>query len=220
MNTTSSPSPIYQKNYENHLERILESAEKLFIRDGIESVSMNAIADEARIARKTLYKYFPNKQEIAFGIFKRFMERITEASDFMNIPGDNGFERLKYFLMSLPDTLEKYAEDFRFMLEFDAIYARGGDPARVRQMYSAGYDILLPIIHQGISDGSIRPDLDPDFLAATTFNLISGMNGRFAMLGSQIGEEYGRPVKELYQGILRIYLQGIRCPGIDDQHVK
>ena len=209
--SASANTPItYQKNYENHIERILEGAERLFIRDGIDSVSMNAIADEARIARKTLYKYFSSKQEIALAIFKRFMEQRAIEFDPNQIPAGNGYQRLEYFLLDSANLLDRHPEFFRFLVEFDALYARDGSPERTRQMYATGNDIVLPIIRQGMEDGTIRSDINPGFLLAAIYNLISGMNTRFALVGNQIGEEYGQSVKELHLGILRIFLQGIR----------
>ena len=69
--------------------------------------------------------------------------------------------------------LETEPEYIRFIVEFNTLYAREGTPARVRQTYSIGSEIIIIFIQQGIADGSIRPDLDANFLAAAIFNLVS-----------------------------------------------
>lgn len=213
MTTTSSTPAIYQKNYENHIERILESAQTLFLRDGIDSVTMNTIADEARIARKTLYKYFPTKQELAFAILKNFIEKRKDDFDSGQIPAGNGFQRLEFFLMDSVNMLERYPEFFRFLVEFNVLYARNGDPERVRQTFALGNDLLSPIIRDGIADGSIRADFEPKFLVAAILNQMSALDARFALTGTQIGAEYGQSARELHQAILRIFLRGIQCPA-------
>ena len=119
--------------------------------------------------------------------------------------------------MDITSMLEKYPDDFRFMLEFQTLYVREGNPERVRQVYAAGDELVFSIIRQGIADGSIRPDFAPGFLFAAIYNLVSALNLRFALAGNLIGEEFGQPVKELYQGIFRIFLQGIQCPDADIQ---
>jgi AcrR family transcriptional regulator len=211
---------IFHNHRDNQVERILEAAQKLFIQEGIDNVSMGEIADAARLARKTLYQYFSNKQEIAFAIFQKMVDWQVLSSDLIPLPPGNGFQRTEAFVMGLISMLETYPEQIRFMVEFDTLYARGGDPAKVRQFYVQGAEVLVPIIRQGVADGSISPDVDPDFAAAAIFNLLSGMNSRFALLGNQISEEYGRPVMELYRGICRIFLRGIQCSSVDQTQTK
>lgn len=210
METLPETKKVFQQHRDNQVDRILEAAEKLFIQDGIDNVSMGAIADAARLARKTLYQYFSNKQEIAFAIFQKMVDGQWVKFDPNQIPQGSGFQRLEHFLMGIVDLLETAPEHIRFMVEFNTLYAREGDPARVRGMYAQGANYLTPIIQQGILDGSIRPDMEPDFIAAALLNLVAGMNSRFALLGSQISQEYGQPVKDLYQGICRIFLRGIQ----------
>ncbi len=210
METVPETKRIFQNHRDNQVERILEAAETLFIRDGIDTVSMGAIANEARLARKTVYQYFPNKLEIAFAIFQKLVADRYTHYDPSQIPPGNGFQRLEYMVAGMVNMLETSPEHTRFFVEFNTLYAREGDPARVRQTYSGGNEVIMPIIQQGIADGSIRPDLEPDFIAAALLNLVSGMNSRFALLGNQVNEEYGQPVMELYRGICRIFLRGIQ----------
>jgi AcrR family transcriptional regulator len=210
METVPETKRIFHNHRDNQVERILEAAETLFIRDGIDNVSMGAIADEARLARKTLYQYFPNKQEIALAIFQKFFAERAANFDPGQIPSGTGFQRVQYLVMDMVNMLETYPEHIRFMVEFNNLYAHEGSPDRVRQTYSRGTDLFVPMIQLGIADGSIQPDLDPNFLAAAIFNLVSGMNGRFALLGSQVNEEFGRSALELYREICRIFLRGIQ----------
>ncbi|AEJ60738.1 regulatory protein TetR [Spirochaeta thermophila DSM 6578] len=56
---------IYKAHRKNQRERILNAAGKLFLEKGVDSVSIEAIAKEAMITRRTIYQYFDNKFEIA-----------------------------------------------------------------------------------------------------------------------------------------------------------
>lgn len=212
MNSLPTMPKIYQNHRDNQRERILEAAEELFIRDGIDNVSIGAIAEAARIARKTLYEYFPNKQEIAQAIFQKLIDERLSVFDQLQIPEGSGFQRVEFMVLDMVNMLETYPEHIRFMVEFNTLYAREGSPTRVRQTYAIGSDLLLQMIQQGIADGSIRSDLTPHFLTAAILNLVSGMNNRFAQLGNQVGEEYDQPAIELYRGIIRIFLRGIQAP--------
>lgn len=209
MNTTSNKPRIYQNHRDNQRERILEAAEELFIRDGIDNVSISAIASGARIARKTLYEYFPNKQEIAWALMQTITDERTSNMEQPRILEGNGYQQIESFLHHLVNLLEAHPEHFRFISEFNNLYAREGDPTRVRQIFGKRGDPLIQMIHQGIADGSICPDVDADLLSAALLNLVSGMNSRFVLLGDQISAEYGQPVMKLYREICRTFLRGI-----------
>ncbi|XOQ07412.1 MAG: hypothetical protein ACFWUK_01025 [Serratia liquefaciens] len=57
---------------------ILEAAYRLFIRLGYRNVSMKDIAEECRISRPTLYRFFRNKEAIIEGLIeKQFSECLT-----------------------------------------------------------------------------------------------------------------------------------------------
>lgn len=207
----NTPPKVYHSHRENQRERILEVAERLLIRKGIDNVSLSEIAQEARMTRATLYEYFPNKQEVAWAIFQKVMEDIyaADASHFSQ-PQGNGLQRIGNFMQMLVGLLETHPEHLRFIVEFNTLYAHEGNPARVRQGWAGGYENLVQIVRDGIADGSLRPDLNPDLLTAALLNLVAGMNSRFALLGELIQEEYDQPVQAMYREICRAFLRGIQ----------
>jgi len=203
----------YSNHRENQRERILDAARHLFIQDGIDQVTFSEIARGAHITRATLYGYFPDKQEVAWAVFRRTIETWHIETDNLSTTG-TGYQRIERLLRSLVGGSESHPESFRFIVEFNTLYAREGNPARVRstiEQASAGaYSMFTQIIRDGIDDGSLRPDLDPVLLSAALMNLINAVNSRFALLGDLINEEYGQPVKSLYDEILRVIFRGIQ----------
>jgi AcrR family transcriptional regulator len=47
-----------------HAERILAAADKLFYEQGIRAVGVDAIAAEAGVSKRTLYNYYPTKDQL------------------------------------------------------------------------------------------------------------------------------------------------------------
>src|SRR5512138_1475082 len=45
-------------------ERILAAADKLFYEQGIRAVGVDAIAEQAGVSKRTLYNYYPTKDEL------------------------------------------------------------------------------------------------------------------------------------------------------------
>jgi AcrR family transcriptional regulator len=202
----------YQHHRENQRERILDAAERLFIRDGIDGVSLSDIARELHITRNTVYEYFPNKQEVAWAILQKIFA--LGRSSTADLLSGNGFQRIEHFMLQMASQVETLPEHLRFIVEFNILYAREADSSRMRHitMRAGGEaDFVAQLVRQGIVDGSIRPNLDPEMVSAEIWNLLSGMNARFALLGNLITEEYGRPMLRIYHGICRTYLRGIQA---------
>ena len=211
-NMDKKPSKTYINHRENQRERILDVAEMLFIQHGIEKVSLSQIAHDARITRNTVYEYFPNKQEVAWAILQKIFEQGRAGREEQ--PTGTGFQRLERFMLRMASRLETQSAHMRFLVEFNSLYAREASADRMRQATgrdgSGGDNWVVRSIRQGIADGSIRPGLDPDLVSAAIWNLVSGMNSRFALLGDRISEEYNQPAIAIYQEICRAFLRGIQ----------
>jgi len=61
-------------------ERILETADRLFYRQGIRVIGVDTIAAEIGISKRTLYNYFPSKDDLIVAYLSRRLRPI-EASD-------------------------------------------------------------------------------------------------------------------------------------------
>jgi AcrR family transcriptional regulator len=59
-------------------DRILDATERLMSRLGYQKMTLNDIASEARIGRRTIYLHFPSKEEIALATIDRIVERLKE----------------------------------------------------------------------------------------------------------------------------------------------
>jgi len=210
------PTKVYQNHRDRQRERILEVAEKLFIRDGIDGVTLNNIADEARLSRVTLYEYFLDKEEIAWAVFQNVVEQLREANeDRFAEPAESGYQRVERFVWRLMhNNLELHLAHSRFIALFNYLYARENSGKRMRTTIETAwpgkYEILSQWIGEGIADGSIQPDLDPDLATAALTNMIAGMSHRFALLGANIEQEYGYSVTALYEELFRNFLRGIK----------
>ena len=60
MNELVNNTRGYYGHRERQRDRILMTAEQLFIRDGIDNVSIADIADAVGMTRATIYRYFAN----------------------------------------------------------------------------------------------------------------------------------------------------------------
>lgn len=66
-------------------ERILETADRLFYRQGIRAVGVDAVAAAAGISKRTLYNHFPSKDELIVAYLQR---RLTPSPETAGAPAE------------------------------------------------------------------------------------------------------------------------------------
>ena len=60
-------------------DKILQIAQKLFLTYGFKTVTMDDIATELSISKKTIYNFFPNKNKLVEVVANNFHSQITEG---------------------------------------------------------------------------------------------------------------------------------------------
>lgn len=84
-------------------DQILTGARRVFLRDGFAAASTDDIAAEAKVSKRTLYVYYPSKEELFADVMRRLtienpQTRALESIEEMS-PGDRG--ELRRDLMEL-----------------------------------------------------------------------------------------------------------------------
>ena len=124
----------------------------------------------------------------------------------------NALARLTALLDLMADELAKNPVKVRFMAQFDAMYARDWPAERLstwsRKSIPRGFDVFSELIREGIADGSLRTDLDPDLTMHAVINAVIGAQRRLASLGNKVEQEYGKPIDRLFRETIRVILLG------------
>jgi AcrR family transcriptional regulator len=73
-------------------ERLLATAARIFYAEGINSVGVNRIVEEAGVTLATFYRHFPSKQDLVLAYLQRvhddFVSRAAAAQEAAEEPGD------------------------------------------------------------------------------------------------------------------------------------
>lgn len=214
------PDHSTRRTYSSHRERqrrrILDAAEKLFDEQGIDRVTMADIVHSAGIRASTLYEYFSNKDDIVWAILEGLMtDAAAEARQLMDAAG-TALGKITVLLEFMADALTTRSSQVRFMAQFDAMYARYWSPARLlsleAQVSPNGFQYFAALIRDGIADGSLRSDLDPELTMHAVMNAVIGAQRRLASLDRRVEVEYGHPIDRLFRETIRIILLGLRAP--------
>jgi len=144
-------------------ERILQEAEKQFIERGIQNTQMKEIAEVVNINRRTLYRYFPTKEELAFEVELIVMDKLQfePDTDESLIKELSGYEKVKLYFDEVK--LDGIRDLLKFTAEFDRYFQKEYPSAELEKLFISrldpGNDKLYEYIKEGCEDGSLRKDL-------------------------------------------------------------
>src|SRR3984885_7800958 len=143
-------------------QRILEAAERAFVRNGFHATTMQGIADEVAMSAGNLYRYFPSKEAIVEGLCERDQAELAQAFSELMADDRHIMEAVHYGLRK--HVLDKSQEKARLLIE---IWAEAGRNPRVAAMTRAiDAEVLArleKLIDAAKASGAAAPELDSHF---------------------------------------------------------
>ena len=213
-NQASSPR-TYHIHRERQRRRILDAAEKLFDQHGIDRVTMTEIISSTELRTSTIYQYFSGKDDIVWAILEVVLADFSARAKAAIDGEQTALAKITALLELMADDLARNQAKVRFVAQFDAMYARDWPAERLltleAQINPEGFEHFSRLIREGIADGSLRADLDPDLTLHAVINAVVGAQRRLASLGGRVELEYGQPVDRMFRETIRLLLVGLRA---------
>ena len=189
-------------NEENEIKlKILRRSEDIFRLHGFSKVTMEEIASDLGISKKTLYKHFSNKEHLLKEIVNL---NKCETADFIekllndtSLPFMEKLERFMGFIAQLSTKLENpmTAELMRCQPEV----WKDIDEFRAKHAYKN----LSRLIQEGITHGAFRTDLNTDVVVVAYVAAIHSVinPATLSKLPVSATQAYKEIVKILFEGI-------------------
>ncbi|MEM1114419.1 MAG: helix-turn-helix domain-containing protein [Pseudomonadota bacterium] len=150
---------------------ILAAARRCYLRDGLQGVGMKEVAAEAGVARSTLYRYFPGRDELLVATVKRDMEafnqRIAKRLASFETPEDMLVEGLILAIRELPK---------RPLLR--AVFASDDDSRARRVVWSSdvivrfGEELMADVIEPAQAAGILHNEVLPEIMVEWVYRLL------------------------------------------------
>lgn len=140
----------------------MAEAERLFWKYGVRSVTMEDIAKQLGISKKTIYQHFEDKEQILYQVIQDKTGRDQFEMDCMLVDTNNPVEEILYAL----HMIQKHADQVSPNLLID-VKRHYPQAFALFLQYKEGQIMrsILENIQKGIVQGLYRSDLNPAILA-------------------------------------------------------
>ena len=156
-------------------EKILNKAAEKFLNLGVKSVTMDEIATELGISKKTIYAHYSTKTKLveatALYVFEKISAGIEEIREEQNDPIEEMYAIKNFAFKHLKD--EKSSPQFQLQKYYPKIF----DTIRTRQQ-QVMEDQIKANLKRGMAGGLYRRDLPVDFTSRIYFVGMIGIKDR------------------------------------------
>ncbi len=185
--------------------RILEAARRLLFTQGVAGMTMDALADELGMSKKTLYVHFPSKDALLGSIVQELADAMHRAvSEVLANTKLNCTERLCTVIDTIGTSMSRISPAMLRDLQRNApaVYEKIDSVRRSKIPLIFGR-----IIRDGIADGTIRGDINPDFTTEFWLQAVRGMLDPETLQRTQLSQR-----QTLEQGVA-LFFQGLLSPA-------
>jgi AcrR family transcriptional regulator len=143
-------------------ERIQQKAEELFHRYGIRSITMDEIATQLGISKKTIYQSFADKEELVLAVFDKHMSESKHRCVIDKQKADNAVHEI--FL-----AFEMVEEMLKTMNPYILYDLEKYHPNVFRKFYEYKNEFLYRVVADnlkwGIKEELYRPEIDVEIMS-------------------------------------------------------
>jgi AcrR family transcriptional regulator len=181
--------------------KIIQTAKKRFFKEGLKKVHMDDIASDMGVSKKTLYKHFGSKEELAGAAVMLFQEEIREALASFRENTEDPIERfekiVRFANKKLSEAGPLFLNDIK--REVPALW-RSIEDFRRQEIMSHMNDILT----EGKRKKQIRPEIDTHIATLVYLGAIE------TIIQPDVLEENNISLDDAFANIRNIFLGGIK----------
>lgn len=182
------------------LNAILEQVAKLFMKYGIKSLTMDDIANELKVSKKTLYQFVTDKQDLVQKTLQKYCDEDKQMVVDIQKQATNAMEEC---LMITKHVKQKFASIHPSInYDLEKYYPEAWQMMQSHQMHFI-YEMVKQNLENGIAEGFYRDDLNAELVARAYVTKVYAMIDRT----DEVLKKYD--FGTIYAEIMRYHLRGI-----------
>lgn len=184
-------------------ERIKQKADELYRRYGIKSVTMDEIASQMGVSKKTIYHCFSDKNELVDAVIVDMLDYNRNYCEESRVNSQNAVHEVFLAMESLQATFENMNPGILFDIErnYPSTYKKFKD-----FKYHFLFDIMKKNIERGKKEELYREDMNADIIIKTRLECITLPFNEELFPRSQF------PLVFLHQQLIEFFLYGMVTP--------
>jgi AcrR family transcriptional regulator len=143
-------------------EKLLKRVEELFLRLGIKSLTMDDVARELGISKKTLYQFVDNKDDLVLKVMERHINEDCVHSEALRKESTDAIDEI--FKVTAYNAVDLGRMKANIVYELQRYH-----PEAWAKMQTYNWKQLYSVVHEnlvwGIQDGLYRTDFDANVIA-------------------------------------------------------
>lgn len=175
-------------------DELLQLAATMFAERGLKATTVRDIADSAGILSGSLYHHFKSKEQMVEEVLRDFLDWLFDSYQQVLATETTPLDRLKGLFMASFEAIEhRHAQVVIYQDEakrLSPLPQFGFVDDRNREQRKMWIDLL----HDGIADGTFRPDLDVDlvyrFIRDTTWVSVRWYQPGGPLTAEEVGRQY------------------------------
>lgn len=196
----------------------LKHARSIFIEKGISNAYMDDIAVASGKTRRTIYRHFDNKEELAYAVLIEVLKEWNayQHEVFEQLEG-NGLDQLKTFLYGIKAYMEQRLSLMKFLAEFD-YYFKDAHEKKVSESLMIDFNELSrqseymidALIERGIQDQSIKKLENKHLMVSTISSVLWGFGQRVAIKQQSLALELNVDPMAILNCQIDVYIEYLR----------
>jgi AcrR family transcriptional regulator len=202
-----------EREKEKRRTDILDAAERIFFKQGVEKATMDDVAQEVELSKATLYLYFSSKEEIYFAIYRRGQDKLFNMIENAKKTIGNTRDQLSVYLSTIIKFQKKYTDYFEAFFYF---LTRGvnlnENSVYLKQHLETGKAFLnnwIRLVQRGQEEGLIRQNLNAIPVGAILWIQLIGFLKIYPVLIKRLKKQYDVTEENLIDDYFELILNGI-----------
>lgn len=181
-------------------ELIIETATKLFMQNGVKTITIDRIVKELRTSKRTIYSHFEDKVTLLRAVLDVYNTKIRAENEAIINEADNVIEAMGHLHQKIVRRSHQINPNF-----FSDIihYYPGLLNESYRRNGNYAHQQLIDLAEVGIKDGIFQADLDIEVVGKTVLAMLKLLKDNEQFPVSKFSKE------RLTFGILVPYLRGL-----------
>jgi AcrR family transcriptional regulator len=186
--------PIVRQG-ESTKDRIIQAALKLFVRQGYHGTSINDIMQKVRVTKAAFYSHFDSKGQLLLRIISEYETRYIDR--LMGAVAEHAADPIGKLHRAISFSADFAVKNPDLCLFLDhlttELKANAGFLPALKKVHDKYRHFLRDIIAEGIEQGLINKEYDPDLTAVTFMAVHQGVLNQWSLHRYQLnGKKYVR----------------------------